>query len=201
MKKYSIGLIFAFAIYLLVNSFYMVAKAHLAQVLLKHTWQNVLKQNVLKQENKKLRPLLPWAWADFHLVAKLTFLRFDLSHIVLNTDSGQALAFGPGLTRTNTSNVDDITIISAHNDSHFNVLEALKMGDKVLLEDNQAKRQYYQVDNTLIIDTRLSQLYIEDSYQGLVLVTCYPFAGVISSTPYRFVVQATPIDSLALVSL
>ncbi|OUR62280.1 sortase, marine proteobacterial type [Colwellia sp. 39_35_sub15_T18] len=201
MKKYSIWLIFAFAICLLVNSFYMVAKAHLAQVLLDHTWQNVLKQNLLKQENKKLSPLLPWAWADFHPVAKLTFLRFGLSHIVLNTDSGQALAFGPGLTGANASNIDGMTIISGHNDSHFKMLEALKMGDKVLLEDNQAKRQYYRIDNTLIIDTRLSQLHIEDSAQGLVLVTCYPFGGVISTTPYRFVVQATPIDSLALVSL
>ncbi len=201
MKKYSIGLVFAVAIYLLVNSFYMVAKAHLAQVLLEHTWQNVLKQNVLKQENKKLTPLFPWAWADFHPVAKITFLRFDLSQIVLNTDSGQALAFGPGLTRINASNVGGVTIISGHNDSHFKVLETLKIDDEILLEDDQAKRQYYQVNNTLIIDTRLSQLYIEDGEQGLALVTCYPFGGVVSSTPYRFVVRATSINSPALVSL
>lgn len=196
MKKYSIWLVFALAIYLLANSFYMVAKAHLAQVLLNYTWQNIL-----KQDGKKLSPLLPWAWADFHPVAKLTFLRFGLSQIVLNTDSGQALAFGPALTGANASNLDGMIIISGHNDSHFKVMESLKIGDEVLLEDNQVKRQYYRIVNVLIIDTRLSQLHIDDSEQGIVLVTCYPFKGLISSTPYRFVVRATPIDSLALTSL
>jgi len=191
MKKHSIWFIFALAIGLLVNSFYMGAKAHLAQVLLDYTWQSVL-----KQDNKKLSPLLSWAWADFHPVAKLTFLRSGLSHIVLNTDSGQALAFGPGLTGADASNVDGMTIISGHNDSHFKVLETLTMGDEVLLEDSKKNRQYYRIDNTLIIDKRLSQLYIENDYRGLILVTCYPFEGGVSSTPYRFVVQATPIDSL-----
>jgi len=141
MKKHSIWFIFALAIGLLVNSFYMGAKAHLAQVLLDYTWQSVL-----KQDNKKLSPLLSWAWADFHPVAKLTFLRSGLSHIVLNTDSGQALAFGPGLTGADASNVDGMTIISGHNDSHFKVLETLTMGDEVLLEDSKKNRQYYRID-------------------------------------------------------
>ncbi len=189
MRRSLIWLSFILAVCFLVNCFYIVAKAHLAQVLLMNTWQRVLTQDSIRLSN-------PWPWADFYPVAKLTFLPLGLSQVVLNKDSGQALAFGPALTGTNTLNINGVTIISAHNDSHFKVLEAIKVGDEILLEDNQAKEQYYRVESTLIIDTRLTQLNINDNSQGLILVTCYPFDGIISATPFRFLVLAKPIDGL-----
>ncbi len=189
MRRYFIWLSFTLAVCFLMNGFYMLAKAHLAQALLTSTWQKIL-----TQDSSRLSK--PWPWADFYPVAKLTFLPFGLSQVVLNKDSGQALAFGPALTGTNTTNINGVIIISGHNDSHFKVLEALKIGDEMLLEDNQAKGRYYRVADTQIIDTRTSQLSINDNGQGLVLVTCYPFGGMVSSSPYRFIVLAKPIDYL-----
>jgi len=41
------------------------------------------------------RPLKPWPWADKSSVARLSVPRLGNDRIVLNTGSGQAMAFGP----------------------------------------------------------------------------------------------------------
>ncbi|MCW9080233.1 MAG: class GN sortase [Colwellia sp.] len=175
--------------YALLTSFYMTAKAHLAQALMTYAWDK-------RQIEKFSIPKPPWPWADFHPIAKLSFMRFNLSQLVLNSDSGQALAFGPGLTAANTVSQHGDIIISGHNDSHFAILEKLKIGDELQLETLNAEVLHYRIENLQIIDTRKNQLQVyknADDEQSLILVTCYPFNGLVSQTPYRLIVQALPM--------
>jgi len=159
-------------------------------VLLARSWQEVT--SVWPRDGNK-----PWPWADFYPVAKLTFARFNLSQIVLNTDSGQALAFGPGLTLANEKVKNGLTVISGHNDSHFSLLEKLEIGDEIHLSTRKLSSQIFRVEIIEVIDIRQTKLYINtnrENNQGLILVTCYPLSSLTSTGPYRLVVQASPSD-------
>ncbi|WP_159820449.1 class GN sortase [Colwellia sp. 20A7] len=190
---------------------YMVIKAHLAQALLASTWQKQLisvddDHSETKSKNKMGEVNKPWPWADFYPVAKLTFERFNLSHIVLNNDSGQALAFGPGLNQRADSGVEpgqsNVMVISAHNDTHFSILEELSVNDSVTLTLKTGNSSVFKVNKIAILDLATEQLVLlnKSNYKNesskevvdikeLILVTCYPFGSVNNETSLRYVVH------------
>lgn len=188
---------------------YLLLKAHFAQYLLEAAWQ----QQVQSYGSKTSVTVKPWPWADIYPVAKLSFDRFDIEQVVLNNDSGQALAFGPGLyqgdIKYDHNQEENIYVISAHNDSHFSILQQLSLNDRVTISLVSGISHSFSVDNITIIDTRTEQLVIqtEDVHQGgndpktakrkeLVLVTCYPFSGVSNQTYFRYVVHLTQLTQL-----
>lgn len=186
---------------------YLLIKAHLAQYLLNKAWQ---KQTVTN-EFKNRYIIKPWPWADIYPVAKLRFERFNITQIVLNNDSGQALAFGPGLNRVNTTNIENesssVFVISAHNDTHFSILRKLKLNDSITLTLKSGRSQTVKVSNITIIDTKTEQLVLsnydeninseQNDYNDqnkplikeLILVTCYPFRGAGTETTLRYIVR------------
>ncbi len=177
---------------------YLLIKAHFAQYLLAHTWQ---KQQLISKE--KSEQLKPWPWADFYPVAKLEFNGFNTSYIVLNNDSGHALAFGPGVNQFNLSTKDEVIsdalVISAHNDTHFAILKELTLGDEVTLVLESTLKQTFRVNDISIVDLNVEQLVLltDPRYRlkdnplikELILVTCYPFDGVNNATTLRYVVH------------
>ena len=190
---------------------YMMIKAHFAQVLLASTWQKQLisvddDHEASKSKNKTIEENKPWPWADFYPVAKLTFDRFNLSHIVLNNDSGQALAFGPGLNQRADSGVElgqsNVMVISAHNDTHFRILEELSVNDSITLTLKTGNASVFKVNKITILDLATEQLVLlnKSNYKNegnnevvdikeLILVTCYPFGSADSETSLRYVVH------------
>ena len=190
---------------------YMQVKASLAQILLTQAWQETLQiyQEDMKSNKSKGKGVIdelfkvkakvkPWPWADVYPVAKLLMLRLEQSYLVLNNDSGQALAFGPGLSGANLNNEvvkTDINVISGHRDSHFEFLADLVLGDELSVELPSGQIVYYIVSKLSVIDTRENQLYLPDNEEnqpsGLVLITCYPFNSVTAVTPFRLVVEAS----------
>jgi sortase A len=183
-----------------VQGGYLLLKANLAQYLLNEAWQETMADDLAMQSNRA-----PWPWADIYPVAKLSFERFDITQIVLNNDSGQALAFGPGLTLNNANEIGDfgssVLVISAHNDTHFSILNELKLNDNIKLTLKSGKTQVFNVDKMVIIDTKTEQLALinyDEQYdhiyadkpmiKELVLVTCYPFDGVNNETTLRYIV-------------
>lgn len=193
--KYAIYCSLLLGLYFLGNSLYMLAKANLAQVLLERSWNQTIEQ--VDDEIQR-----PWPWADFYPAGKLSFVDLELSYVIANVDSGQALAFAPGFSAKNIINNDSVNIISAHNDTHFSVLERIKAGDKLTLETRNKVIKHYQVENTYIIDSREEFMQVDlnsDDNGILYLVTCYPFKGVEPSTPYRYVVQASYSNSTSTV--
>ncbi len=196
------------------QSGYLLAKAYLAQYLLDSAWQKAqvaYKANKVQAETylNELNPvnfhIKPWPWADIYPVAKLTFPRLNTQHIVLNNDSGQALAFGPGLSGasnisdTEALNLAPTQIISAHRDTHFSLLQHLVLGDEIRLTQINGDSKKFSITRIMIIDTRISPLFFSDNNDaeqplmeaGLVLITCYPFNSLTSATPFRFIVEAS----------
>lgn len=173
---------------------YINIKANLAQYLLERAWKDTKEAEKTAISNYAQVMIKPWSWADVYPVAKLGFVRFNTSYLVLNNDSGQALAFGPGLTGRSRIEKQGVNVISAHKDTHFEVLDHIVLGDEISLENKSGVLSYFIVDDIFVIDTEKEQLYLSDSISDdtseLVLITCYPFTSITASTPLRLVVKA-----------
>jgi sortase A len=70
------------------------AKAWFSQVLLERAWQASIDTRQLQK---------PWPWADTFPLFKLQHRASDSSMLVLQGDSGESLAFGPGHMSISTS--------------------------------------------------------------------------------------------------
>ena len=162
--------------------FWIPAKAWLSQYLLQHAWEQGYGQ---RQQVK------PWPWADTWPVFKLTHVASQKSALVLHGDSGQALAFGPGLdAQSHSPGVAGNTIISAHRDTHFSFLSAVKIGQKLVLEDTLGNDYDYKVVALDIVDSRSALLLLNTQEDLLTLVTCYPFNQITAGGPMRYLVTA-----------
>lgn len=158
------------------------AKAWLSQVLLEQAWQDTLHDS---SEHK------PWPWADTWPVLKLVHHSSDSEIFVLHGESGQALAFGPGLNPVSSRpGTAGNTIISAHRDTHFRFLEGIEVGQLIDLQDIHGNRFTYSVTSLDIANSLNTSLEINTREDLLTLVTCYPFNQVIPGGPMRYVVTA-----------
>lgn len=153
-------------------------KAWFAQVLLEDAW------DLTKQGQTKV---LPWPWADTWPVAKLTVPSLDIGQIVLHGDSGNSLAFGPGM-RTDTPNL--LSVLSGHNDTHFAFLEHIKRGDKIHLEISEGSREFVVTDIE-VSSADLIRVSDENHTETLILTTCYPFDSRGFDSKQRYIVMAT----------
>lgn len=164
------------------SGLYTACKAKLAQSLMEQAWVKTAQSGEVH---------LPWSWMDAHPVARLSFEGDERSHIVLNTDSGQALAFGPAVI-SGTENTDMLAI-AAHKNTQFQGLKSLAIGETIKLERPKGEALTYRVTHTRILDSRIEGVAIEteaDTPSRLALVTCYPFDAVSFNGPLRYVVYA-----------
>jgi len=162
------------------SSAYLLAKAQFAQYLIADAWQATLKDG--KQHK-------PWNWADTHPVAKLQFPSLAETSYVLEGASGRNMAFGPARTLTSGMPGDEIsTIISAHNDSHFNFLGQVKLNDLIQIETT-AGQFTYQVRDLRVVDSSQQQVIIKQQDE-LILTTCYPFNALQTGGKMRYQVTA-----------
>lgn len=163
------------------------AKAWLSQILLDRAWQD---SQLLHTDIK------PWPWADTWPVLKMTDGVTNESLLVLQGDSGQALAFGPGLnSQSYQPGQPGNTIISAHRDTHFNFLAQLRTGQKLRLEDRNRRQHVYTIKSVDIVDSRKTRIGISTELDMLTLVTCYPVDGITSAGSRRYVVTAIREDN------
>ncbi|MEW6998498.1 class GN sortase [Colwelliaceae bacterium BS250] len=170
------------AILLLISGFYTHIKAYAAQYLLSQAWQHSSAQHIEK----------PWPWLDSFPAAKLYFPSLDDDHIVLAGDSGQALAFGPGLNAMSSEPGSNGTIVIAgHRDTHFNKLQYLNPSEPLTLEGMDGEQHHYIINNISVIDVNEQQIF-QTAHERLLLITCYPF-NEDSSTSLRYVIEALPV--------
>ncbi|EIL93474.1 class GN sortase [Rhodanobacter spathiphylli] len=157
------------------------AKAALAQLLLERAWA--------RSDHGRLAQR-PWPWADIAPLARLRVPRLHQDLIVLDGDSGQALAFGPGWSTGGVRpGAAGLGVISAHRDTQFRFLPSLHPGDRLVLDGPRGSSDYVVTDSR-VIDRRQARIPPRDSMDGLWLVTCYPFDAVVPGGPLRYVVQA-----------
>jgi len=164
---------------------YILAKAHLAQYLLKQAWQETLSGK---------REVKPWSWADTWPVARLRVPNHKIDQIVLSGDSGRNLAFGPGYRLSSSSfNKKGIAMISAHRDTHFSFLQKVKKGERIIIQNEKGQNSIYEIVNTKITNAKHAAIPIVTSGAQLSLVTCYPFNAIRPGGPLRFVVSAKKV--------
>lgn len=185
---------------------YMGLKAELAQYLLDRSWEKTAQTG---------RPYLPWPGLDAHPIARLHVPAHNAKAVILNRDSGQALAFAPGLIGgTTLAREDGFSAIAAHKNTHFRFLKDASIGDDIYIDlprsqprsqvnsqtDSQsdsrgniaAGRRHFRITHMEIIDSRKQGL--APGPEGtLALVTCYPFNALTFNGPLRFVVYAARV--------
>ncbi|PKI12635.1 class GN sortase [Colwellia sp. 12G3] len=201
-KPYEIILLslIVIACLLLIKPSYLYAKSVLAQVLLKHAWQesqHEYQQEIQPQHQEKDQRNRPWHWADSYPVAKLTYKKKNVSWIIMAGMTGRAMAFAPTwLEDSAKPNQYGNTVISAHNDSHFNVLENSDVGEEFLLEDPQGQILSYRVMTIDIVSQYDISSYLFQDETMITLITCYPFKVTNKAKTQRLVIQAVHVDSL-----
>ena len=158
-------------------------KAKVAQLLLNHSWNKSLEQG---------EPHKPWKSFDGSPILKLEIPDHNINQIVLNNTSGQSLAFGPGFHQeTYLPHQNKTTAISSHRDSHGAFIKKLKIGDIIKLQDIKNNWYQYSVDDFFIVN--VDDKNNLNQYNGLLLITCYPFDSFTSGTKLRYIVSAKKI--------
>lgn len=171
------------AVSLAASASWIELKPVLAQVLLQRAWA---------ESGYGTTRVTPWPSADMEPIARLRVARLDRDLIVLDNDSGQALAFAPGWDPASARpGSPGLTIISAHRDTQFNFLREILRGDRIELASGSGVR-VFAVASIQVIDSRLSQPALGSHGDALMLVTCYPFNAIVPGEPLRFVVVAYP---------
>lgn len=171
---------------------WMHGKALLAQVLIERAWAGNQADGGSGQR--------PWSWADTTPVGRLEFVRQRKSMIVLAGDSGRILAFGPGHRPGSAMpGSPGNSVISAHRDTHFSVLESVAIGDPIIVENVDGMTVTYRVDRLDIVDEHDLSVTEQRGVDQLTLVTCWPFDALAPGGPLRYVVSAsrTPASAFA----
>ena len=173
------------------------AKAVVAQVLLEHAWRETV---AFSHDTGKSKPVArsykPWPWADITPVLRLEAPVQKRSLIVLDDASGESLAFGPGLVAGDPDVAEHSTIVlGGHRDTHLSFLEHVGAGEEIRLATQTGKTLRYTTTRSRIVDTRKDSIAIDSDVAALVLITCWPFNAEQTGGPFRYVVEALPVDT------
>lgn len=160
------------------------AKAAVAQVLLERAFAGSLADH---------RAHKPWPWADMTPAARLSVPRLGVARVVLDSGSGQALAFGPTLLPGGAvPGHPGTAVIAAHRDTHFRFLKDLRRGDAVVVQTRAGTLRRYRVTGTSVVRWDGYAVADERAGERLDLVTCFPFDAV-RRGPWRYVVHAQAV--------
>ena len=103
----------------------MPIKAIIGQHYLEVAWKDSLKSNTLSK---------PWKSADFYMVGELIVPKLKISRVILNSVSGEALAWSIGrVNNVGYSASQGPIILAGHRDSHMQFMSKLNIGDKIEL--------------------------------------------------------------------
>jgi len=161
---------------------YIYAKAELAWYLLREAWEKSL-------ETKET--VKPWSWADTWPVARLLVPEHEIDLVVLEGDTGNVLAFGPGhMPLSPLPGQPGNSIISGHRDTSFRFLRELSMGESIMLQRADGKMLSFRVIAAEVTDAAILDMDVNAAIPLLTLVTCYPFDAVIPGGPQRYLVFA-----------
>lgn len=179
-------LFLAAALMMFTAAFYMDAKAFVAQTLLKYAFQASITDG---------SPHKPWQWADVYPVARLIYAKGNQDQIVLNSDSGEAMAFGPGrLPDWAPMEGMGTTILISHRDSHFAYLKDIQPGDLVHYQDIDGWQRTYRAEFAEVIAYDQARFIDDPTEPRLILVTCYPFEAIVPGGPLRYAVHFRAAD-------
>ena len=168
------------------KSFYISAKAQVAQHLLQQAWNRSIESGIGAK---------PWSWADVDTTARLTLPSVNKSFVVLSNASGEAMAFGPGLVGGNPLKAKSESLaIGGHRDTHLAFLEHIEIDSPIELQTLDGTTHRYRLLDKQIVDSTKTNLAIATDTSGLVLITCYPFNARQTGGPLRMVARAVAMN-------
>ena len=128
-------------------------------------------------------------------MARLRIPTIAVDQIVLQGAHGHALAFAPGQQHiVSDDKQTNMTVISAHRDTHFRSLEQVSYQDVIELQDTQGVITCYRVQEIHIVNAKHTGLNTQLQGHWLTLVTCYPFNALDNGGPLRYVIFAKAIN-------
>ena len=146
----------------------MPIKAIIGQQYLEVAWKESLRANKLSK---------PWRSADFYMIGKLTVPKLKISRVILNSSTGEAMAWGIGrVNNAQSSSKGGPIILAGHRDSHMQFMSKLNVGDKVELIMSDRVLKTFIISKTDI--TKKPELAISaqnTDNEILILTTCWPF--------------------------
>jgi len=166
----------------LAKAAYIPAKAALAGVLIERAFD---------RSQAAGAAALPWASMDARPLARLSVPRLGASEIVLDAETGQALAFAPAhMQQTVRPGAPGLSVIAAHKNTHFAFLQDLQAGDIVTVEAITGEVTAFKISAMEIVDKTESGIDVSASVDAprIALVTCYPFDALSYGGPLRYVV-------------
>ncbi|MDE2648777.1 MAG: sortase [Paracoccaceae bacterium] len=145
----------------------MPIKAFIGQHYLEVAWQESLSTNKLSK---------PWRSADFYMIGELKVPRLNISRVILNSVSGEAMAWGIGrVNNIKSKSSSGPVILAGHRDSHMKFMYELNVGEKIELIMSDGLIKTYVISKTGI--TNQPELEISESINkknSLILTTCWP---------------------------
>ena len=180
--RYSALVLLVIGLCLVCKATYIHAKAELAWYLLRSAWEETM------DTGKNVKP---WSWADTWPVARLIVPKHEIDLVVLEGDTGNVLAFGPGhMELSSLPGQPGNSIISGHRDTSFRFLERLSVGDRITMQTIDGDMMPFKVVATQIIDEAVLDVDVKADVPLLTLVTCYPFDALVPGGPQRYLVYA-----------
>ena len=160
----------------------MPIKAIIGQHYLEVAWKDSLKNNKLSK---------PWKSADFYMIGELTVPKLKISRVILNSVSGEALAWSIGrVTILGSSSSNGPIILAGHRDSHMQFMSKLNIGDKIELKMSGGVMKTFIISKTDIAkQPELIMSARNTENENLILTTCWPFGSQKPGTE-RYIVTA-----------
>ena len=146
----------------------MPIKAIIGQQYLEVAWKESLRANKLSK---------PWRSADFYMIGKLTVPKLKISRVILNSSTGEAMAWGIGrVDNAQSSSKDGPIILAGHRDSHMQFMSKLNVGDKVeLMMSNRVLKTFIISKTDITKKPELAVSALNTKNEILILTTCWPF--------------------------
>ncbi|MDC1269468.1 class D sortase [Amylibacter sp.] len=148
----------------------MPIKAIIGQQYLEVAWKESLRANKLSK---------PWRSADFYMIGKLTVPKLKISRVILNSSTGEAMAWGIGrVDNAQSSSKGGPIILAGHRDSHMQFMSKLNVGDKIeLMMSNRVLKTFIISKAGITKNPELSVSVLNSENERLVLTTCWPFSA------------------------
>ena len=165
----------------------MPIKAIIGQHYLEVAWKDSLKNNKLSK---------PWKSADFYMIGELTVPKLKISRVILNSVSGEALAWSIGrVNNVGFSLSRGPIILAGHRDSHMQFMSKLNIGDKIELMMTDGVLKTYEISQLEVTDRpELKILSNSIKSDSLILTTCWPFISSKSGSQ-RYVIVAESVNN------
>jgi len=177
-------------LFVLATALAQPLKANLGHALLEGRFDDRMAADAVAQNDAS--QWRPWPWADLAPIAELHFPEAGERRVVVDSASGEALAWAVGhVPGTAAPGGPGVSAIAGHRDGRFELLGDVGLGETVELTTLDGETVRYIVEERVVVNSETVELpIVHDGPDELILTTCWPIDGLVSG-PERLLVRAS----------